>query len=99
MDACLRGSAGGWGYCGPFGQRACIQTMRAIYLSFAVLSLATAALVWALIAGWAGRVAFAPDMELLASGEALSWLAFIVLMYGPIAFSGWLLFMAWRKSP
>lgn len=76
-----------------------IQTMRAIYLSFAVISLAATALIWAFSAGWAGKVVFAPDMELLASGEALSWLAFMVLMYGPIATSGWLLFIAWRKSP
>ncbi|WP_430387417.1 hypothetical protein [Blastomonas fulva] len=73
--------------------------MRAIYLGFAVLSLAAAALVWTFIAGWAGRVVFAPDTELLASGEALTWLAFMVLMYGPIATAGWLLFMAWQKSP
>jgi hypothetical protein len=72
--------------------------MRAIYLSFAVLSLAAAALVWAFIAGWAGRVVFAPDMALLASGEWLSWLAFMALMYGPIATAGWLLFLAWHKS-
>jgi hypothetical protein len=76
-----------------------VQTMRAIYLSFAVLSLAAAALIWAFVAGWAGRVVFAPDMELLASGEWLTWLAFMALMYGPIAIAGWLLFMAWRKSP
>jgi hypothetical protein len=72
--------------------------MRAIYLSFAVVSLAVTALIWAFIAGWAGRVVFAPDMELLASGESLTWVAFMALMYGPIAFSGWLLFLAWRKS-
>lgn len=73
--------------------------MRAIYLSFAILSLAATALVWAFLAGWAGQVVFAPDMELLASGKWLSWLAFMALMYGPIAFAVCLLFLAWRKSP
>lgn len=73
--------------------------MRPIYLSLAILSLAATTLVWAFLAGWAGRVVFAPDMELLASGEWLCWLAFMALMYLPIAFAACLLILAWRKSP
>lgn len=76
-----------------------VHAMRAIYLSLAILSLTATALVWTFIAGWAGRVVFAPDMELLATGQSLSWLAFMALMYGPIAFAGCLLFLAWRRSP
>jgi hypothetical protein len=73
--------------------------MRTTYLSLAILLLAATALVWAFLAGWAGRVVFAPDMELLATGEWLSWLAFMALMYGPIAFAACLVFLALRKSP
>ena len=76
-----------------------VHAMRASYLSLAILSLTATALVWTFIAGWAGRVVFAPDMELLATGQSLSWLAFMALMYGPIAFAGCLLFLAWRRSP
>jgi hypothetical protein len=73
--------------------------MHTTYLSLAILSLVATALVWAFLAGWAGRVVFAPDMELLASGEWPSWLAFMALMYLPIAFAACLLILAWRKSP
>jgi hypothetical protein len=79
--------------------RAVITAMRTIYLCLAILSLAATALVWAFLAGWAGGVVFAPDRELLATGESLSWPAFMALMYGPIAFAACLLFLAWRKSP
>ena len=72
--------------------------MRTTYLSLAILSLVATVLVWAFLAGWAGRVVFAPDMALLATGEWLSWLAFMALMYGPIAFAACLLFPAWRRS-
>ena len=99
MDACLRTQAGrGVRSYRSFSSRAVFTAMRAIYLSLAILSLAATALIWAFIAGWAGKVVFAPDMELLASGEALSWLAFMALMYGPIAFAACLLFLAWRRS-
>lgn len=100
MDACLRRQAGrGVRSCRSFPSRAVFPAVRTIYISLAVLSLAAAALVWAFLAGWAGRVVFTPDMELLATGETLSWLAFMALMYLPIAFAACLLFLAWRKSP
>ena len=99
MDACLRRQAGSRGLLPVIESAYKAHIMRAIYLCFAVISLAAAALVWTFIAGWAGRVVFAPDMELLATGQLLSWLAFMALMYGPIAIAGWLLLLAWRKSP
>ena len=86
-------------HCGPMASHAVSTAMRAIYFCLAILSLATTALVSAFLAGWAGHVVFAPDMELLSTGQSPSWFAFMALMYGPIAFATCLLFLAWRKSP
>lgn len=72
--------------------------MRAIWLIFALIALLASALVWTFIAGWAGRLVFLPDLELLRSGEWLSWACAVILMYGPLGFAGWMLAKAYKKD-
>ena len=67
--------------------------MRAIWLVFCAISLAAAAAVWMFAAGWAGRVVFVPDLNLLASGEWLGWTFVFALMWGPVATAAW---FGWR---
>ncbi|WP_374420429.1 hypothetical protein [Novosphingobium arvoryzae] len=74
------------------------MTMRATYLIYALISLIATAVIWASSAGWAGGVVFLPDVELLTSGEWLSWAFIVALMYGPIAFAGWMMLLAIRSD-
>jgi hypothetical protein len=67
--------------------------MRTIWIVFCIFSLAAAAAVWMFAAGWAGRVALLPDMELLSSGEWLVWLMGFAIMWGPVAAAVW---FGWR---
>ena len=74
------------------------MTMRATYLIYALISLIATAVIWAFFAGWAGGVAFLPDVALLTSGEWLSWAFVVALMYGPIAYAGWMMLLAIRSN-
>ncbi len=67
--------------------------MRAIWIVFCAISLAAAAAVWMFAAGWAGRITFLPDSELLASGEWFVWLIGLAIMWGPVAAAVW---FGWR---
>jgi hypothetical protein len=71
--------------------------MKVLWVVFATISFAAAA-VWLFAAGWAGRVPWLPDMQLLHSGEWLLWLAMFILLYGPIAFGAWALLKAIRAE-
>lgn len=72
--------------------------MRITWLVLALLSFAVAALVWSFAAGWAGRLVFLPDTARLTSGEWLSWLFIVALMYGPLVFAGWMIIKACRND-
>lgn len=74
------------------------MTMRAIYLIYTLISLIATAVIWAFCAGWAGGLVFFPDVALLTSGEWLSWVFAVALMYGPIALAGWTMFLAIRND-
>ena len=72
--------------------------MRITWLICALISFAVAGLVWSFIAGWAGAMVFLPDIALLTSGEWLGWVFVVALMYGPLAFVGWMIIKAYRSD-
>lgn len=72
--------------------------MRKTWLVCALISFAVAGLVWSFTAGWAGKLVFLPDMALLTSGEWLGWIFVVALMYGPLAFAGWMILKAYRND-
>lgn len=74
------------------------MTMRATYLIYALTALIAAAVIWAFIAAWAGQMVFLPDVALLTSGEWLSWVFAVAMMYGPIAFAAWMMTLALRSD-
>jgi hypothetical protein len=55
-------------------------------------SIALTVLIWLFIAGWAGRLVFAPDMELLHGPQWPIWFVGLAVMYGPVIFAGWAVF-------
>ncbi len=59
--------------------------MRIIWLTFSVISLAAATVIWLFAAGWAGQVVFYPDLSLISSGDWALWIAVTLLMYAPVA--------------
>ncbi|VXC89600.1 conserved hypothetical protein [Sphingomonas sp. AX6] len=72
--------------------------MRIMWIAAALISLVGTVIVWGFVAGWAGRIVAYPDLELLRSGEWLSWIVGALLMYGPLFFTGWMLMKAFRDD-
>ena len=44
------------------------------------------------------QTGFLPDLTLLTSGEWLDWVVVVALMYGPLAFAGWMIAKAYRND-
>jgi hypothetical protein len=72
--------------------------VRTTWLIFALIAIMVTAIIWNFIAGWAGEIVFFPDHSLLQSGEWLSWLFWVVLMYGPPVFAAWMILKAYRND-
>lgn len=72
--------------------------MRVIWAVFGSIAAAATAAIWLFAAGWAGGIPWLPDMQLLATGEWLLWIAMFLLLYGPPAFGAWCLAKAVRAE-